>query len=137
MLLEANVVKWVKTANFSFPKKRNDFLKHCNIRTMSHIVLRNTDNSLIQPDQSFTLQSQNGADSKMNLVQYSSCLSDFQKIQQKKQSVSALPCSKKLLKLAIYSKCQVRAVIYFVTVNSLVRALTDYFKNVLITYICK
>lgn len=100
------------TATFSFPLKiQNEFVRHSNIRTMSEIVLRNTENPLVQKDQSFTLQSQNGADSKMNLVQYPSCLSDFQKIQQKKQSVSALPCNKKLLKLAIYSKCQVKAVV--------------------------
>lgn len=31
----------------------------------------------------------------------------LQKIQQKKQAVLSLPCNEKLLKLAIYSKCQV------------------------------
>lgn len=40
--------------------------------------------------------------------QYASPLNNLQKIQQKKQAVLAFPYNKKLLKLAIYSKCQVR-----------------------------
>lgn len=39
--------------------------------------------------------------------QYTSPLNNLQKIQQKKQAVLAFPHNKKLLKLAIYSKCQV------------------------------
>ncbi|KAJ8980630.1 hypothetical protein NQ317_011706 [Molorchus minor] len=38
--------------------------------------------------------------------QYGSHLSNLQKIQQKKQAVFAFPYNKKLLKLAVYSKCQ-------------------------------
>lgn len=75
---------------------------------MSDTILRITENVVVTKEQSLTLQSQNGVDSTVNLVQYSSCLSDFQKVQQKKQSVSTLPYNKKLLKLAIYSKCQVQ-----------------------------
>lgn len=74
---------------------------------MSNIISIKTEN-MVTKEQSLPLQSQNGVDSKVNLVQYSSCFSDFQKIQQQKQSISALPYHKKLLKLAIYSKCQVK-----------------------------
>lgn len=40
--------------------------------------------------------------------QYASRLNNLQKIQQKKRAVLASPYNKKLLKLAVYSKCQVR-----------------------------
>ncbi|KAG5872986.1 hypothetical protein JTB14_025352 [Gonioctena quinquepunctata] len=39
--------------------------------------------------------------------QYASRLNNLQRIQQKKQAVLAFPHNKKLLKLAVYSKCQV------------------------------
>lgn len=79
---------------------------------MSEIAFGITGISTNEKDKSQVAHSQNGAETKVNLVQYLSCLSDFEKIQQKKQSASALPCNKKLLKLAIYSKCQVKIMQY-------------------------
>lgn len=40
-------------------------------------------------------------------LQYTSRLENLQKISRKKQFVLALPHDKKLLKLSVYSKCQV------------------------------
>lgn len=69
--------------------------------------------STIDKDKSQVVHSQNDTKTKVNLVQYSSCLDDFEKVQEKKQSASALSGNKKLLKLAIYSKCQVKDHNYF------------------------
>lgn len=74
---------------------------------MSDFAQRITENSLNDQDLSLINQCQNGAEIKANVIQYLSCSSDFYKIQQKKQFALALSYNKKLLKLAIYSKCQV------------------------------
>lgn len=65
--------------NFSMPKTQSD----------------------IEEEQCSSLENQNIS------VQYTSRLENLQKIFQKKQTVLALPQEKKLLKLAVYSKCQV------------------------------
>lgn len=75
---------------------------------MSDTVYEITENSLNDKQLSPALQGHNSAEAKENPVQYSSCLGDFQRVQQKKQSASVLTYNKKLLKLAIYSKCQVK-----------------------------
>lgn len=51
-------------------------------------------------------------------LQYTSRLDNLQKISQKKKNVLALPHEKKLLKLAVYSKCQVYSMISKSETNS-------------------
>ncbi|CAH1117979.1 unnamed protein product [Phaedon cochleariae] len=51
-------------------------------------------------------QGQKGTTSGAKPDQYASRLNNLQRIQQKKQAVLAFPYNKKLLKLAVYSKCQ-------------------------------
>lgn len=95
---------------------------------MSDITFESTNIATIENDQSSALHSQNGAETKVNLVQYSSCLDDFQNVQQKKQSAFDLPSNKKLLKLAVYSKCQVG-------INYLFQTLFLYYTCV-ISFLC-
>lgn len=61
----------------------------------------NTDEGSAQSTEPATIQQ----DEKK---QYASRLSNLQKIRQKKQQIPLIPLTRKLQKLAIYSKCQVR-----------------------------
>uniref|UniRef100_V5GCN7 Histone acetyltransferase KAT2A n=1 Tax=Anoplophora glabripennis TaxID=217634 RepID=V5GCN7_ANOGL len=69
-------------------------------------VMDTSSTSASAPEHSNQGQKSTTANPANKTDQYASPLNNLQKIQQKKQAVLAFPYNKKLLKLAIYSKCQ-------------------------------
>lgn len=85
----------------------SDHLKPYNAEPIEGTTAQTDSNSVVQPSNANTSKPEQAASRQKSL----------QKIQQKKQAVLALPCNEKLLKLAIYSKCQVCYTIYMCSVT--------------------
>lgn len=75
----------------------SDHLKQYSAEPIEGTTANADSNNVVQPSNANTSKPEQVASRQKSL----------QKIQQKKQAVLALPCNEKLLKLAIYSKCQV------------------------------
>lgn len=77
---------------------------------MSDVTLEVTEDSSVQKQTDSEEEQELCFDVKQQVtlpVTYTSRLENLQKISQKKQNVLSFPHDKKLLKLSIYSKCQV------------------------------
>ncbi|CAH1105077.1 unnamed protein product, partial [Psylliodes chrysocephalus] len=73
---------------------------------MSEQMLEAAEAALNSLSDHHPIHGQKGAPNVGKSDQYASRLNNLQRIQQKKQAVLAFPYNKKLLKLAVYSKCQ-------------------------------